>query len=145
MLRKLLLVCCFCGAGLLIARYIVPGSTAPTTSTHDTALLATADDVQEIVLEIRNRCFVVDKIYAVSNKPIKLIVHNRDLDVAEFESYDLKREKIVPPESSITINIAPLGAGVYNFFDDFNQDAKGQLIVQEHEIINIPSHDTHQK
>ncbi|MCZ6902508.1 MAG: cupredoxin domain-containing protein [Rickettsia endosymbiont of Ixodes persulcatus] len=63
---------------------------------------------------------------------IRLIVHNEDDTVEEFESHDLHREKIVMPNESINIILAPLNPGKYEFFGDFHHDtAQGFIIVND--------------
>jgi plastocyanin len=90
-----------------------------------------ADDTEEIELKIENHLFYPSEVEVSSGKKIKLIVHNNDDTVEEFESHDLKREKIVPPGKKINIILAPLAPGKYEFFGDFHQDtAKGVINVR---------------
>ena len=60
---------------------------------------------------------------------VKLLIHNQDSLPAEFESYDLSREVVVPGHSSVTVYIGPLSPGRYNFFNDFNHAAQGWVVV----------------
>jgi hypothetical protein len=48
----------------------------------------------------------------------------------EFESVSLRVEKVVAGNGRGAINLRPLAPGRYKFFDDFNQQAKGVLVVQ---------------
>ena len=49
----------------------------------------------------------------------------------EFESLDLHREKIVPANGRIKVNIGPLDRGEYKFFGDFHNDkAQGIILVE---------------
>ena len=65
-------------------------------------------------------------------KKIILIVHNQDSTIEEFESVELKREKIVLGNSESKIKFAPLQVGEYKFFGDFHQDtAHGKIIVKK--------------
>jgi hypothetical protein len=61
---------------------------------------------------------------------VKLIVQNLDSAPAEFESYDLNREKVVGPNSEITVFIGPLDPGRYSIFDDFHRDTTGTIIAK---------------
>ncbi|MDN3031010.1 MULTISPECIES: cupredoxin domain-containing protein [Rickettsieae] len=89
----------------------------------DTAML-------EIVTVIKNHRFEPDVITVPSGKKIRFIIHNQDNTVEEFESHDLHREKIIMPNDSINIILAPLAPGKYDFFGDFHQEtAQGSLIV----------------
>jgi Cupredoxin-like domain len=88
-------------------------------------------DTQVVDIIIKDHKFEPKEIVVPQNKLIKLVVHNQDASIEEFESYDLKREKIVPAGGQVSIMIAPLAPGKYSFFGDFNQDtAQGCLIVQ---------------
>lgn len=95
------------------------------------AMTAFAKDEVEIEIEIKDHVFYPAEVEAPAESNIKLIVHNRDDTIEEFESFDLKREKIVPPNGKINIILAPLAPGRYEFFGDFNQDtAKGAIIIK---------------
>ncbi len=89
-------------------------------------------EIFEIDLVIENHRFFPEVLVVPANKKIKIRVHNHDKTAEEFESFDLKKEKIVPGYSSINIILAPLKPGNYRFFGDFNQEtAKGVLRVLE--------------
>lgn len=86
---------------------------------------------EEYVLIIKNHQFIPDKIELPQNKKIKLIIDNQDDTVEEFESFDLRREKIIPANGKIKITIGPLEPGEYKFFGEFHQEtAQGIVIVQ---------------
>jgi hypothetical protein len=48
----------------------------------------------------------------------------------EFESKSLRVEKVVAAKSEGVINVRPLKPGRYEFYDDFNEKARGALNVQ---------------
>jgi plastocyanin domain-containing protein len=88
-------------------------------------------DVFEVEITIKDHKFNPDIIEVPEGKKIRLTVHNDDNTIEEFESIDLKRERLVPANSYIHINIAPLKPGKYNFFGEFYQEtAKGCIIVK---------------
>lgn len=60
----------------------------------------------------------------------KLSVTNAQKKAAEFESRQLKREKVIPAGATGVVNIGPLEPGTYAFFDDFNPSNKGQIIAK---------------
>jgi plastocyanin len=67
-----------------------------------------------------------------SGEKLKIIVHNQDNTVEEFESKDFNREKLVPSGGSVSLYVGPLRPGKYNFFGDFHPEtAQGYLIVEE--------------
>ncbi len=86
-------------------------------------------DTPTAELVIKNRVFTTQEIQVPADTKIKLVVHNQDSIPAEFESYDLSREVVVPGHSSITVYIGPLSPGRYNFFNDFNRAAQGWVVV----------------
>ena len=59
-----------------------------------------------------------------------LNITNATAKSAEFESYELSREKVVEPGKTVTVFLGPLEPGSYPFFDDFNQAAAGKIIAK---------------
>jgi hypothetical protein len=92
---------------------------------------AAADVMPEYTLVIKNHVYQPSELHVPAGAKFKIIVRNEDATAEEFESTDFGREKIVPPNSSITVFVGPLRAGSYGFFGDFHQDtAQGRLIVE---------------
>ncbi|HJD59210.1 MAG TPA: cupredoxin domain-containing protein [Rickettsia endosymbiont of Omalisus fontisbellaquei] len=92
----------------------------------------TNDNILEVKITIKDHKFVPNIVEVPKSTKIKLIVHNEDDTVEEFESHDLHREKIVMPHESINIILAPLAPGKYEIFGDFHQDtAQGLIIVND--------------
>lgn len=95
---------------------------------HNSALAA---EIQEYKISIRNHRFVPAEISIPANTKVKLLVHNEDASVEEFESHELNREKIVAGKSKISVFIGPLKPGRYPFFGEFHMDtAQGTIIVK---------------
>lgn len=86
-------------------------------------------DTASAQLTIQNRAFTTSELQVPADTKIKLVVENQDSIPAEFESYDLSREVVVPGHSSIVVYIGPLSPGKYNFFNDFNHAAQGWVIA----------------
>ncbi len=85
----------------------------------------------EVQLVIRNHRFEPAEITVPAGKKVKLIIDNQDATAEEFESYELNREKVVPPKAQVTIFVGPLQPGRYPFFGDFHKDtAQGVLIAK---------------
>jgi len=93
-----------------------------------TALPARAD--ASITITIKNHRFQPAEVQAPANVPIILRVKNLDATPMEFESVSLRVEKVVTGNSEGVIRLRPLEPGRYNFFDDFNQQANGVLVVK---------------
>jgi plastocyanin len=58
-----------------------------------------------------------------AGSPVRLTVINSGSSAVEFESFELNRERVVPPGRSITVLLPRLDPGQYHFFDDFHHDA----------------------
>jgi plastocyanin len=92
--------------------------------------IAAAQD-PEVKLVIREHKFEPAEVTVPAGKKIKLVIENQDATAEEFESYELNREKVVPPKGQITVFVGPLKPGRYPFVGDFHKDtAKGVLIAQ---------------
>lgn len=83
---------------------------------------AIADDAVAQHLTLKNHSFVPQVLDVPQGRKIKLVIDNEDPTAAEFESYDLHREKVVGANGQIIVFIGPLDAGTYSYFDDFHRD-----------------------
>src|SRR5438128_6127800 len=93
-------------------------------------LPAAAEDT-DFNLVIRDHKFVPAEITVPAGKKIKLVIENQDATAEEFESDELKREKVVPAKGKISFFVGPLAPGRYPFFGDFHKDtARGVLIAK---------------
>jgi heme/copper-type cytochrome/quinol oxidase subunit 2 len=82
-------------------------------------------------LVIRNHRFEPEQLTVPAGQKIELRVSNADSTPEEFESTDLRREKVVPPGQEVVVYVGPLKPGTYEYFGDFNpKTARGRLAVQ---------------
>ena len=80
---------------------------------------------------IKDHRFQPSELKVPANKPLTLAVRNLDPTPEEFESRTLRVEKVVAPNSEITIQLRPLVPGRYRFYGDFNQaTAQGALVAE---------------
>jgi Cupredoxin-like domain len=79
---------------------------------------------------IRDRQFVPEQIEVPANQKVELHVINAGPTPVEFESFELRREKVVAAGQEITVYIGPLRPGAYEFFDDFNPKARGHIVAR---------------
>lgn len=98
------------------------------------ALLATSGaalaEGAEYRLVLKDHRFSPAELSVPSGQKIKLVVENQDATPEEFESHSLQREKIVPGNGSISVNVGPLKPGRYEFFGEFNEKtARGWLVA----------------
>lgn len=89
-----------------------------------------AQEAANISVSIKNHRFQPAEVPAPANVPIVLRVKNLDPTPMEFESVSLRVEKVVTGNGEGIIRLRPLAPGRYNFFDDFNQQANGVLVVK---------------
>ena len=64
-----------------------------------------------------------------AKRRFKLELHNLGQTPAEFESRELRKEKVLAPGTSSTLVIRTLDPGEYEFFDDFHLDAPPAVLV----------------
>lgn len=89
---------------------------------------ARADDY---VLTIKGHRFTPTELKVPANKRVMITVVNDDPTPEEFESNELKVEKVIPGKSKATVRVGPLKPGRYPFVGEFNEaTAKGTLIAE---------------
>lgn len=97
-----------------------------------TAWFAYADDLRRVEMTANDGVFAPAEITMAAGEKIILEVRNIGKEAEEFESAELKREKIVPPGKTITVPLGPLKPGSYPFFGEFHpKTARGRVIVTE--------------
>jgi heme/copper-type cytochrome/quinol oxidase subunit 2 len=90
---------------------------------------ALADPIE---LTLKDHKFAPAELTVPAGQKFQIKVTNNDEAPAEFESHDLKVEKIVVPGGTITVTAGPLKPGTYQFFDDYHpDDAKGIVTAKE--------------
>ena len=92
--------------------------------------LAQAQQATEIRLTYSGGRFQPSEVRAPADKPIVFRVKNLDGKAMEFESASLRVEKVVGAKSEGIVNVRALKPGRYEFYDDFNEKARGALTVQ---------------
>src|SRR4051794_14991474 len=89
-----------------------------------------AQQATELQLTYSKGQFQPNDLHAPADKPLTLRVKNLDPKAMEFESKSLRLEKVVAANSEGVINVRALKPGRYEFYDDFNEKARGALVVQ---------------
>jgi hypothetical protein len=70
-------------------------------------------------------------IAAPAGRRFKIEIENAGRGPIEFESRDLKQEKVLAPGAKSFVVVNPLKPGEYRFFDDFHQDTgQGRIVVR---------------
>jgi plastocyanin len=90
-----------------------------------------AADPVETTLTIENNKFSPEELKVKANTPFVIVVTNKDKTPEEFESKELKIEKVIPPGQTVKVRVRALKPGTYNFVGDYHQStAKGRIIAE---------------
>jgi heme/copper-type cytochrome/quinol oxidase subunit 2 len=89
-----------------------------------------AQQATEVQVTYSKGQFQPSEVRAPADKPVTFRVKNLDAKAMEFESKSLRVEKVVAANSEGVINVRALKPGRYEFYDDFNETARGALNVQ---------------
>ena len=82
------------------------------------AMGAAAARADDYVLTIKDHRFTPTEIKIPANKRVQITVVNDDPTPEEFESHEMKVEKVIPGKSKAVVRIGPLKPGRYPFVGD---------------------------
>ena len=92
---------------------------------------AVAQDVASFKLTARDGVFDPVVIEVPAGKRFRIEIVNEGKTAIEFESRDLKQEKVIPAGGKATVTINALKAGEYRFFDEFHEKTgQGKIIAK---------------
>lgn len=93
---------------------------------------ALADNAQaEIALTIENHRIQPEEIRVKAGTPFVLLITNKDRGPEEFESHDLRIEKIIPAGRTVRLKMPALKPGIYGFVGEYHaQTAKGRIVAE---------------
>jgi len=95
------------------------------------ALPARADELPTYRLVAREGRFEPAVLEVPAGKRFKIEIENAGKGPIEFESRDLKQEKLLAAGAKSFVVINGLKPGEYRFFDDFNQaTGQGRIVVR---------------
>ncbi len=84
-----------------------------------------------VELEMKNGDLIPRVLEVPAKTIIRIKITNTGTEPAEFESLQLRKEKVLAPGASSVVVIAPLKPGTYSFFDDFHlSHPKGEIIAK---------------
>ncbi|MCG1054331.1 cupredoxin domain-containing protein [Mycetohabitans sp. B5] len=92
--------------------------------------VARAADLPTFRLEMADGKLNPARIEVPAGQRIKIEIHNTGKGAVEFESVQLRKEKVLAPGAESFVVIAPLSPGEYKFFDDFHQSAQGVIVAK---------------
>jgi Cupredoxin-like domain len=90
-----------------------------------------AADVMMPEVRFQHGSFEPAQVTVPANTPFKVKVTNGSDAAIEFESFELHRERVVPPGETITVHMPSLAPGNYQFFDDFHHQVPKGVIVSQ--------------
>ena len=90
-----------------------------------------ADELTTFTLTLKDNKFDQELLEVPSGQKMVLVIKNLDSTAEEFESKDLKLEKIVPAGKEVRLNVGPLKPGQYKFVGEYHEKtAHGVLIAK---------------
>jgi len=96
-----------------------------------TAVGTLAADPPEIPVAIEKNRFDPDEMRVKAGIPFVLVVTNKDGGPEEFESKELRIEKIIPAGKTVRLRMPPLKAGTYPFVGEYHATtAKGRIVAE---------------
>ena len=91
---------------------------------------ASAAEEPTFKIEFKDGTLSPTRIEVPAKTRFRLELKNSGNTAAEFESNDMKKEKVLAPGTTSSLIIRSLDPGEYKFFDDFNQQAKGVIVAK---------------
>jgi len=92
---------------------------------------AAAAEIANASIAIKDHLFQPKELHVPAGKRILLKVDNQDTTPEEFESHELKVEKVIPGGTTGTVRFGPLEPGRYPFFGEFNEATAQGVVVAE--------------
>jgi plastocyanin len=84
----------------------------------------------EIPLNIENNRFEPEEIRVKPGAPFLLVITNKDKGPEEFESHDLRIEKVIPGGKTMRLKMPALKPGTYSFVGEYHEKtAKGRIVA----------------
>ena len=92
---------------------------------------ALAQDVPLFKLVAKDGKFEPAVLEVPAGKRFRVEIANENKKAIEFESKDLKQEKVIAPGAKATVTINALKAGEYKYFDEFNEaTGQGKIVAK---------------
>ena len=90
-----------------------------------------ADQPAEITLTIENHRFSPEELKVKAGTPFVLVITNKDKTAEEFESPELRIEKVIPAGKTLRLKMPALKPGTYRFAGEYHEStAKGRIIAE---------------
>ena|SRR2546425_4958882 len=90
-----------------------------------------ADAPPEIPLTIEKNRFQPDDVRVKAGAPFVLVITNKGAGPEEFESKELRVEKVIPAGKTVRVRIPALKPGAYPFVGEYHEKtAKGRIVAE---------------
>lgn len=90
-----------------------------------------AQDLPSYQLLIKDGRFHPETLEVPANTRFRLLIRNEGPGAEEFESVELRKEKVLAPGASSFLIFQPLKPGSYKFFGEFHPEtAQGRLVAK---------------
>jgi len=85
----------------------------------------------EIALTIEQHKFTPEEIKVKAGQVFVLVITNKDATPEEFESKELRVEKVIPGNKSLKLRMPGLKPGTYKFFGEYHEaTAQGRIVAE---------------
>ena len=88
-----------------------------------------AEDVPTFKVEVGDNAITPQTLEVPANKPFRLEVRNTAKTPIEFESNDLRKEKVLAPGASSVLTFKKVSPGEYTFFDEFHPSTPKMKLI----------------
>src|SRR6202047_3777776 len=88
-----------------------------------------AEEEPVFTIEFKDGNIAVERLEVPANRRFQLQLRNNGDTPAEFESNELRKEKVLAPRTTSTLVFRTLDPGEYPFFDDFHPDAPKAVLI----------------
>ena len=89
------------------------------------------EELPSFKLSIKAGRFDPETIEVPAHTKFRLLIKNEGPGPEEFESIELRKEKVLAPGASSFLIFQPMKPGVYKFFGDFHPDtAQGRFVAK---------------
>ena len=88
-----------------------------------------ADEMPMFQIEMKDGAIMPLRVEVPANTAFKLELHNAGTTPVEFESLELRKEKVIAPGVTTSMVFRRVAPGEYKFFDDFHLDAPSALLI----------------
>lgn len=93
--------------------------------------VAHAQDMPSFHLTIKAGRFIPETVEVPAHTKFRLLIKNEGPGAEEFESVELRKEKVLAPGASSFLIFQPLKPGSYKFFGEFHPEtAQGRIVAR---------------